>query len=92
MTLRGMANLIGAVGVIIGAAFALDQRYVSAAEFKKEIMVVKDSIIDLHRARLEDEVFRLELIPPNKRTDADKALLERYKRQIIEMDFRKEKR
>lgn len=89
MSLRGIANAVGAIGVLLGAAFAIDSRYVSAGEFKKEVMIVKDSILDLHRARLEDEIFRLELIPEAKRTQADKALIERYKSQIKEIDSKR---
>ena len=79
------------VAGIVGAAFAIDQRYVSAGEFKQQILTVKSSILDLHRSRLEDEIFRLELIPPAKRTDADKALIERYKSQIKDIDNKRER-
>ncbi len=99
LTLRGAANLVGAVGVIVGAVFAIDQRYVNAGEFKKEIQTVnreittvKESIVDLHRARIEDEIFKLELIPEIKRTQGEKAMLDRYRSQIKEIDSKRGRR
>jgi hypothetical protein len=50
---------------------------------------VRESITDLHRARLEDEIYRLELIPEQKRTQQDKALLARYKSQLKEIDSKR---
>lgn len=91
MSLKTIAGIVGSMSILVGAIFTIDTRYVHADEFKKQMFAVKDSIADLRRARLEDEVFKIELIPQNKRTDADKALLDRYKRQIREIDFRREK-
>jgi hypothetical protein len=86
MTLTKIAGIVGAASVIIGAIFTIDNRYVHADELKKQMLTVKDDIASLRRSRLEDEVFKIELIHPQKRTDADKALLDRYKRQIKEID------
>ncbi len=88
MTIRKAASLIGAATVILAAVFTIDQRYVHAEELKKQMLSVKDEIASLHRTRIEDEMFKIELIPPSKRTDADKAMLDRYKRQLKEIDAR----
>lgn len=86
-----IASAVAGVGVILTAIFTVDGRYVHADDFKKQMFVVKDSIIDLHRARIEDEIFKLELVPPAKRTQQDNALLDRYKNQIKEIDSKREK-
>ena len=81
-----VSGTVAAIGVLFTAYQAVDSRYVHADELKKQMLTVKDDIASLRRSRLEDEVFKIELIHPAKRTDADKALLDRYKRQIKEID------
>lgn len=83
----------GAVISIVSTAFAIDQRYAHAEEVEKfkteqsRAIVVQGQLqtqaLDMFRRQmLEDKIFELELIPPNKRSQIENAKLERYKRQL----------
>lgn len=89
ISVTNLAKLLLALGTIVGAIITIDNRYVHAEDFKSQMTQVRESITDLHRARLEDEIYRLELIPEQKRTQQDRALLERYKNQLKEIDSKR---
>ena len=72
---------------LVGAAFAVDERYVH----KGEMYEVKDSIVQNRRDNLADKIFEIELKPEQRRSPADKALLDRYKSQIREIDSKRQK-
>ena len=55
------------------------------AENRKETGRAAD---DLRKQLLEDKIFELNLIPDAKRTDVQRALLERYKAQVNEINMR----
>jgi hypothetical protein len=86
---------VGAVVGVVVAAFGVqtyaDNRYSPKEDTARQVFQVKESIVDLHRARLQDEIFKLELIAPQKRTQADKAMLDRYKSQLQELDSKRER-
>ena len=84
-----VAGTATAIGALITVYQAVDTRFVHAEDFKSQVFQIKDSINDLRRARLEDEIFKLELIPEKRRTEADKAMLERYRNQIKEIDSKR---
>jgi len=88
-----ISGTVAGVGVIVGAAFAVlayaDNRYQGKDDYKRDVMLVKESITSLHRARIEDEIFKLELIPDKKKTDYDRAILDRYKAQLRNLDRQK---
>lgn len=89
MTITKLSGIVAALGVLAGSTFAIDGRYVHAEDFKKQVVTIKQDIADLRRSRIEDEIFKIELVAEQKRTQSDKALLERYKNQLKEIDARR---
>ena len=91
-----IAGLISGLTVIISTAFAIDSRYAKTQEltnFKQEQnqAIVQQGranqgiVNNLRRQMLEDKIFEIELINPAKRTDYDRAKLEKYKRDLQEL-------
>ena len=89
-TLIKASGGVGAIVVIVGATWGViawaDSRYVP----KSEAVLIKESIIQNRRDNLDDKVFEIELKPETKRNSQDKALLERYKSQIMEIDSKRQ--
>ncbi len=88
-----LGGTITTLGIIAGAVLSIDSRYVHAddlTQFKQEHargiqQLGSDSQVqvnDLRRQMLEDKIFEIQLIPPNKRTDSDRARLDKYTRDI----------
>jgi hypothetical protein len=91
--LKIITGSIGALSIILGAAFTIDSRYVHAgdlAELKKEhSRAIQQQTVDnqvsvneLRKQMLEDKIFEIQLIPPQKRSDADRARLDKYTRDL----------
>jgi hypothetical protein len=77
---------VAAVGIIGGAvAWAADTRYAQKTEVRA---VVQEATDGLRKSTLEDKIFELNLVPPDKRTDVQRALLDRYVREIEELRSR----
>ena len=90
-------STISALAVIITTAFAIDGRYVHADDFNKEqlnqttqlkqLRVEQRLMIDgLRKKQIEDNLFALEF--KEQKTQLDKALIERYKRELDSIDKR----
>lgn len=90
-----IAGAISLVTVVISTAFAVDGRYARVAdltEFKQEQNQAiirqgeanKAAVNNLRRQMIEDKIFEIELINPAKRTDYDRAKLDKYKRDLKE--------
>lgn len=84
---------ISGVGVIIGAFLTIDSRYAQASDVKELVQAHKEfaqqitkeqknSINLIRKQMLEDKIFEKSLIPNEKRTQTDRALLERYKEEL----------
>lgn len=93
--------LVGSSGTIItlvATLFTLDSRYAHAADVEKEQQQVQKLIrattSNLRKQMLEDKLFELDIKrgqAPNQRlTPIDSALAERYKRQLDEINIRKD--
>ena len=91
-----IATLVGMAVAVITTVFTLDARYVHADElqqFKTEHaqaiqQVSRDSqlqVITLRKQMIEDKVFEITLIKPEKRTDIDRARLDKYQRDLDEI-------
>ena len=86
------------ISMLIGGVFAIDSRYAKASDFDKQQQLINDKTIEmrvaideLRKQTVIDKVFELELIEENKRTQADKARLQKYRQDIrdIELKWRK---
>ena len=80
------------VGASIGGAFAADERYMKKEEALIAIKAANDEAkatrklieyqADVNRKRqLEDNIFQYNLKPDKQKTQADKAMAERYKQE-----------
>lgn len=81
-----LASLVSLVMAIATGWLFVDGRYVHAAEFKKYATQQTSQFNAMRKAMTENELFRLELTPVDKRSDADRALIERHKRQLVEIN------
>lgn len=107
-SLKGMAATIVALTVIVTTVVTFDTRYVHAGdltEFKAEhtraiqmqSIQSQAAINDLRRQTLEDKIFEIQLIPPARRSDVDRARLDKYTRDLENtktrsLEIRNEKR
>lgn len=91
--LKIITGSIGALSIILGAAFTIDSRYVHAGDlvqmkqaqdkqFRQQSLESQVTVNELRKQMLEDKVFEIQLIPPQKRTDVDRARLDKYMRDL----------
>lgn len=83
-TIQWIAGTVVALATIIGLAFSLDSTYVRAADHKKDLNNVQVQILDNRKKFLDDELFKLDF--KSNKSDLDKALVERYRREIREIN------
>ena len=77
--LKKIAGIITSLVVIMGAiAFAADTRYAQKEELHKEVQGV---LVDMRKTTLDDKIFEIQLTPEAKRSDVQRALLDRYVRE-----------
>jgi hypothetical protein len=82
--LKWIAGVITSIAVIGGAvAFAADTRYAQKDDVKAEM---QNSVNQLRKQALEDKIFELNLTPAAKRSDAQRALLDRSVRQLDDLN------
>lgn len=86
-------SILTLVSMLIGTAFTLDSRYAKAEDIvnqkhyiEQNSLETKFAIDQLRRQSLEDKVFEIELIPEAKRSQSDRARLEKYKRDMLNID------
>lgn len=92
VSVKWLAGLVTALGTILGAAFTIDARYAHAGDVSAAIQAQRNAtsyaVDQLRKQNLEDKIFELMLIPEQKRTDAQRAMLDRYRTQALEVDRR----
>ncbi len=82
--LKWTAGVILSLAVIGNAiVWAADQRYIQTVHVQ---LIVDKSDATKRRDDAEDKLFELTLVPQEKRTDAQKALIERWKRKLDELN------
>lgn len=77
--------------VIIGGGFSwLYTTVAFSSDVKAAIREVKDdtkqTILEQRRQQYDDRIFELKQKPKTERTDTDEALIDRYQRQIQQID------
>jgi len=82
----GIVGFISFAATVISGWLFLDTRYVHAQEFRKYAAQQVVQLNNFQRSLAKNELFKLELIPPEKRSDSDRAMIEMYKRQLIEIN------
>lgn len=99
ITLKGLGTVVGSLVILLGTAFAIDQRYEKAvvaqerydslkAESTKTRLSVQLSMELLRAQQLEDKIFELEVKPEATRSNSDNALILRYRRQLQDTQIR----
>lgn len=84
--LKWAASVVTSLAILGGAlAFAGDARYVQKSEMRIEI---RYSVDQLRKQTLEDKIYELTLVPETKRSNEQRALLDRYLRQLQELNTR----
>lgn len=84
--IKWFAGVITSVAIIGGAVtFAADIRYAQKSEVGVQIRYATDQ---LRKTTLEDKIYELTLIKEAERTDAQRALLDRFIRQLNELNAR----
>lgn len=91
--LKWIAGIIASLMTILAAvAWAGDTRWIRIEDSKRDdsmvLAQVRKSIDGLRRQALEDKIYELTLIPEAKRTDTQRALLDRSVRQLNEITQR----
>lgn len=105
ISLKALAGIVTALGTIIGGVFIVDERYVHSETFDVAQATVElkvdQSVLDQRQWLLNDRISNLELKSPQQRSDYESAQLERYKRDLedvnkrmrdIEKDMRRSKK
>lgn len=96
---KSVISLLTLVSMLIGGVLTVDSRYAKAADLENQQRVIENtakqskidfnySIDQLRKQTIEDKIFEIELIPESKRTDVDKARLEKFKRDSQTIDTR----
>lgn len=94
---KSVISLITLISMLVGGVLSVDSRYAKAADLQNQQQSIEHavkqnkiefnySIDQLRKQSVEDKIFEIELIPENKRTQADKARLEKFKRETITID------
>lgn len=83
-----IGSTIAAAGVIGGAvAWAADTRYAQKTEVQAAVQNAADG---LRASSIEDKIFEINLVPPERRTDVQRALLDRYLREAEALKSKKQ--
>ena len=84
--IKSTVSILTLVSMLVGGVISVDSRYAKAAEVEAQqqsiVIETKYAVDQLRKQGLEDKIFELELIPEDRRTQTDKALLEKHKRDI----------
>ena len=81
-----IGSTLAATIVIFGAiSWAADTRYAQKSDVEQ---TVHAAVNGLRESTIEDKIFELNLIPPEHRTDVQRALLNRYLRESEDLKRR----
>lgn len=88
-------SILTLVSMFVGTVLAVDSRYAKAGDFERQQRYLEQSTLEtkyaidqLRKHNLIDKVFELELIPENKRTQVDKARLQKYRSDIRDIELK----
>lgn len=82
-----IGSTLAAVGVIFGTiVWGADTRYAQRTEVQA---IVQQAVDGLRKSSVEDKIFEINLVPPETRTNAQRALLDRSLREAGELKSKK---
>ena len=90
MSIKMLATILTLLGAVVSAAFFADDRYAHAQSTKQSIQTMQQSIeqrvdksvLETRKWTIEDRLMEIEVKPEAKRTDVERALRERYQREL----------
>lgn len=71
---------------MLGVYQWMEQHYALAGEVQAHVQSIDRKIDDLRRKQLMDQKFELEFVPEAKRTDYQRAQLERIKAELQQLE------
>lgn len=84
--IKAALTMIGSVAAVAVFFWAVEDRYVSAADFRQFQQQQQQSITELRRQMLEDKLFELQLkANEGTATNIDKAQILRIQRQLSQI-------
>lgn len=88
-------SFVTLLSMLIGGVLAVDSRYAKAGDFEKQNSYIegktnemKYAIDESRKHMLIDKVFEIELIEEEKRTQVDRARLQKYKQDIRDIELK----
>ncbi len=86
MNIKALSAILALIGAIVGGTLWADERYfhaASAVQMQQAIEQKMDkSVLEIRRWNIEDRLMQIETKPEAQRTDLERAMLERYKREL----------
>ena len=85
LNIKNLSSTVGAVMAILGAFWAIDNHYASAADVQVMQRSMETQIRSLKIERTEDELFKLDMkkqAQKGKLSPEDEALYQRYLRKL----------
>lgn len=80
--IKSAAAFVAAVGVLLGSAMTVDERYAHADTLAAESVKQQQQVTELNSSILDDKIFELEIRKANSPktfTATDQLMLDRYK-------------
>lgn len=79
--------IIGSIPTVLGVAFYLDGRYAHATDIQKIQQLSDQNFQELRRRTLSDKLFEIDFkVQSNQASALDKALREKYLRELDELN------
>jgi hypothetical protein len=80
-----MSSVVSIVTMSVGLLLFADGRYASATDLEELRMDQHTAFVDMRVRSIEDELFDLQSVPNSARTPLDRAKVERYLRELREL-------
>lgn len=88
--LKWAASIVTSISILFGAfAWAGDARWAKIEAMRawdsRVLSVVRQAVDNLRKQQLEDKIYEIVAVPEKKRTDTQRAVLDRSIRQLNEL-------
>ncbi|MEO8754844.1 MAG: hypothetical protein ABI624_19435 [Casimicrobiaceae bacterium] len=80
---KAASGIVAALVVILGAGFAIDERYAHAGDMRQLSVEMQLQGLDARQTSLRDKIFDLE---QKKRNQGDNASLSRYQNELKDVE------
>ena len=80
-----MSSVVSIITMSVGLLLFADGRYASANELEDLRIEQHNAFVDMRARSIEDALFDLQSVPESKRTPLDRAKIERYLRELEDL-------